>query len=59
MIIAAVSQVSGVRHVDDPVHKSQRATVLLIQGNEGNSVVVSRGVQIHRPSGVRSVGVHI
>ena len=32
MIIAAVTEISGVRHVDDPVHKSQCASVFLQPG---------------------------
>ena len=59
MIIAAVTDVSGVRHVHDPVHKSQCATVFLHQGDEDYSVVASRGVQIHRPAGICSARVHV
>ena len=59
MIIAAVPEVSGVRHVHDPVHKSQRAAVFLRQGNERNTVVAGGSVHIHRPAGVRRAGVHV
>ena len=59
MIIATVAEVSGVRIVHDPVHKSQCPTVFLRQGNEGNSVVANRSIQIHRPAGIRGTGVHV
>src|SRR5262249_10319542 len=59
MIASAIAEVSRVRHVHDPVYKSQRTSIFLHQRAEDVPVIHGCGVHIHGPACIRGAGVHI
>ena len=48
MIRPAVTEISGVRYVHDPVHESQRASFFLHSGGKSRY----SDIHIHRPAGM-------
>ena len=56
MVVVTIAHVSGVRHVHNPIHKSQRASFFLHKGIESHAVILG-GIHIDRP--IRHAGVHV
>ncbi len=59
VIIVAVTNVPGVRHVHDPVHKSESAAFFLNPGLKSHAVVNRGRVDIHGPARRCGAGVHV
>jgi hypothetical protein len=59
VIASAITEVSRVRHVHDPVHKSECTSLFLHQRAEDYPVVHGCGVHIHGPACIRGARVHI
>jgi hypothetical protein len=59
MVWAAIADVPGVRHVHNPIHKSQRASFFLPKGIEIHAVILGGRIEIHRPARIRGASVNV
>ncbi|PYK21639.1 MAG: hypothetical protein DME59_21050 [Verrucomicrobia bacterium] len=59
MVVVAIAHIPGVRHIHNPIHKSQRASFFLHKGIESYAVVMGGGIHIHRPAGMGHTSVYV
>ena len=55
----AIAKVTGERHIDNAVHQSECASLVLHIGSKGHAIVVNGRVQIDRPAGINGTSVHV